>query len=106
MALTFLADEPAGSNSDASQASTTDLATSEPIMRAPMVIICALLDFAARSAEYVSCVRAARMPGILLAEMQTPIPVPPVFRDLLGSDDLDKEAARSVKFVRSEQNLS
>jgi D-psicose/D-tagatose/L-ribulose 3-epimerase len=29
-----------------------------------------------------------------------------VFRDLLGSDDLDEEAARSVKFVRSEQNLS
>ena len=28
-----------------------------------------------------------------------------VFRDLLGSDDLDEEAARSVKFVRSEQNL-
>ena len=29
-----------------------------------------------------------------------------VFRDLLGSDDLDEEAARSVEFVRSEQNLS
>src|SRR6202011_1040463 len=29
-----------------------------------------------------------------------------VFRDLLGSDDLDEEAARSVEFVRSEQNPS
>jgi D-psicose/D-tagatose/L-ribulose 3-epimerase len=28
------------------------------------------------------------------------------YRDLLGSDDLDEEAARSVEFVRSEQNLS
>jgi D-psicose/D-tagatose/L-ribulose 3-epimerase len=26
-----------------------------------------------------------------------------VYRDLLGSDDLDEEAARSVQFVRSEQ---
>ena len=26
-----------------------------------------------------------------------------VFRDLLGSDDLDDEAARSVQFVRSAQ---
>ncbi len=26
-----------------------------------------------------------------------------VFRDLLGSDDLDEEAAHSVEFVRSEQ---
>ena len=47
MALTFSADEPAGSNSDASQTSTMDLATSGPIARAPMVIICALLDLAA-----------------------------------------------------------
>jgi hypothetical protein len=29
-----------------------------------------------------------------------------VFRDLLGSDDLDEEAASSVEFVRAEQNLS
>jgi D-psicose/D-tagatose/L-ribulose 3-epimerase len=29
-----------------------------------------------------------------------------VFRDLLGGDDLDEEAARSVEFVRSEQNPS
>jgi D-psicose/D-tagatose/L-ribulose 3-epimerase len=29
-----------------------------------------------------------------------------VFRDLLGSDDLDEEAARSVEFVRSEQKKS
>ena len=26
-----------------------------------------------------------------------------VYRDLLGSDDLDEEAARTVQFVRSEQ---
>jgi D-psicose/D-tagatose/L-ribulose 3-epimerase len=29
-----------------------------------------------------------------------------VYRDLLGSADLDEEAARSVQFVRSEQEKS
>ena len=51
MASTFAAEAPLGSNSEASHVSTIALASSGPITRAPMVMICALLDFAARSAE-------------------------------------------------------
>ena len=51
IASTLAADEPFGSNSDASHVSTMAFASSGPMTRAPMVMICALLDFAARSAE-------------------------------------------------------
>ena len=51
IAWTLPADGPFGSNSEASQVSTIALASSGPMTRAPMVMIWALLDFAARSAE-------------------------------------------------------
>src|ERR1700722_16636377 len=76
MAATLLAERPFGSNVLVRNASAIDLATSGPITREPIVMICALFDRAARCAEYVSWVSAARMPGTLLAEMQTPMPVP------------------------------
>jgi D-psicose/D-tagatose/L-ribulose 3-epimerase len=61
--------------------------------------------------EIFGALRAINYQGALVME---PFLVPggdvgrdiSVFRDLLGSDDLDEEAARSVEFVRSEQNLS
>ena len=60
--------------------------------------------------EIVGALRAINYQGALVME---PFLVPggdvgrdiSVFRDLLGSDDPDEEAVRSVKFVRSEQNL-
>lgn len=70
------ADRPCGSNVSLGNPSAMAFANSVPITRAPMVMIWALLESAARSAEYVSWVSAARMPGTLLAEMQTPMPVP------------------------------
>ena len=62
-------------------------------------------------AEIFGALRAINYQGALVME---PFLVPggdvgrdiSVFRDLLGSDDLDEEAARSVEFVRSEQNPS
>ena len=51
IASTFAADAPFGSNSEASHISTIALASSGPITRAPIVMICALLDLAALSAE-------------------------------------------------------
>ena len=61
--------------------------------------------------EIFGALRAINYQGALVME---PFLVPggdvgrdiSVFRDLLGSDDLDEEAARSVEFVRSEQNPS
>src|SRR6202162_5798506 len=61
--------------------------------------------------EIFGALRAINYQGALVME---PFLVPggdvgrdiSVFRDLLGSDDLDEEAARSVEFVRSKQNLS
>ena len=51
MASTLPADRPSGSNSQAMKASAIAFANSVPITRAPMVMICALFDKAARSAE-------------------------------------------------------
>lgn len=44
--------------------------------RDPKVMIWALFDVAVLADEYGSLTKAARIPGTLLAEMQTPIPVP------------------------------
>jgi Extensin-like protein C-terminus len=51
IASTLPADGPFGSNSEARKASTMLLASSGPMTRAPIVMICALLLLAARSAE-------------------------------------------------------
>ena len=51
MASTLVAEDPLGSNDDASQVSTIALASSGPMTRAPMVMICALFDVAALPAE-------------------------------------------------------
>ena len=51
IASTFRADGPLWSKSEASQVSTMALASSGPITLAPIVMICALFDLAARSAE-------------------------------------------------------
>jgi len=50
-ATTLAAEGPAGSNADLRNVSTIALASSGPITRAPMVMICASLLLAARSAE-------------------------------------------------------
>ena len=58
--------------------------------------------------EIFSALREINYPGAVVME---PFLVPggevgrdiSVYRDLLGSDDLDEEAARSVQFVRSQQ---
>ena len=68
--------EPPPSNSDASHASTIVFASSGPITRAPIVMICASLLLRARSAEYVSWHVAARIPGTLFAVIAMPMPVP------------------------------
>ena len=51
IALTLAAERPASSKSWARNASAIDLASSVPMTRAPMVMMCALFDSAARSAE-------------------------------------------------------
>ena len=51
MAATFAAEGPCSSNVDRSQASAITFANSGPSTLAPIVMIWALFDFAARSAE-------------------------------------------------------
>ena len=74
--LCTLGAEPPPAKSQPSQMSTRYLASSTPITRSPMHIICALLLFLERSAENGSWQTAARIPGTLLAQIAMPIPVP------------------------------